>query len=407
MLFALLGSDPDGVDMACALVQSGRHELTAFTSPAAEEDLNRVAPGARRVSDPEEVLADSAVEMVIVAAEPATRPLLLRRAVQSERHVLCVYPPDDTSEIAYEAAMMQQDTGYVLLPLLSRGLHPAVGRLKEWLARGAGPLLLLDVEAASTGELLTGLPDAARPGFPGWEVLRAVGGEVEEVSAFAEADEARPGEPVLLSGRFSRGGLFQVTLLPRRRSSHWRLTAVGRGRRAELFLPQGWDGPAFLSREDAAGRAVEEAWERWDPWPALVEVLEAAVAARPSRPAPLPAHHEAIRAEPPGPREDAGQDRLDWQDAVRCLELDDAARRSVEKRRASALEYPAATEEAGFKGTMTLIGCSLVWIVLLLVIAWSWVPQVRFVIAPLLVVFLVLQLLRYLIPGPRPPQPPR
>ena len=53
---------------------------------------------------------------------------------------------------------------------------------------------------------------------------------------------------------------------------------------------------------------------------------------------------------------------------MRCLELDDAARRSVARRRASALEYQEATEEAGFKGTMTLLGCGLLWVSLLLLI---------------------------------------
>jgi predicted dehydrogenase len=412
MLFALIGSDPDGVEMACALVQSGRHRLAAYTTAATEDVLARYGPDANRVGDVEEILADAAVELGIVAGPEWLRPAQLRRAIQSERHVLCAYPPDRTPEVAYEAAMMQQDTGYVLLPLLPRGLHPGVARLRGLLgqspeAGGVGPLVLLEVEASETGEVLLGIDEEARKlGFPGWEVLRAVGGEVEEVSAFAEADELRPGEPVLLSGRFSRGGLFQVTLLPRRKSAEWRLNAVGKGGRAELLLPQGWDGPAFLTRPDPAGGEREETWERWDPWAALVEVVEAAVERRPARALPDPDQREGIRAEPPGPGEGTGEAGLSWQDAVRGLELDDAARRSVEKRRASALEYPEATEEAGFKGTMTLVGCALVWVVLLLLILATWLPALRWVIAPALVLFLALQLLRYLIPGPRR-QPPK
>ena len=52
----------------------------------------------RRVSDLEEVLADPAIEAVIVAGAPAVRPAQLRRALQSERHVLCVHPADDSPE---------------------------------------------------------------------------------------------------------------------------------------------------------------------------------------------------------------------------------------------------------------------------------------------------------------------
>jgi hypothetical protein len=91
--------------------------------------------------------------------------------------------------------------------------------------------------------------------------------------------------------------------------------------------------------------------------------------------------------------------RLDWQDAVRALELDDAARRSVERRRTSLLEYPEASEEVSFKGTMTLVGCGLLWAVPLLLIVSRWVPQLGWLILPLLVVFIGLQLLRYVIPS--------
>jgi hypothetical protein len=95
---------------------------------------------------------------------------------------------------------------------------------------------------------------------------------------------------------------------------------------------------------------------------------------------------------------------LSWQDEVRCLELDDAARRSVGRRRSSLLEYPEATEEAGFKGTMTLAGCGLLWgIILLVILAHFFPPQwwkpLGWGIGALLVVFLGSQLLRYLLPG--------
>ena len=98
MRFALLGNDPDGVAMACALVDSGRHRLAAYTAPVGEEVVRRWGPDARRVADVEEILADPAVEAVLVAGSPTVRPEQLRRALQSERHVLSVFPPDATPE---------------------------------------------------------------------------------------------------------------------------------------------------------------------------------------------------------------------------------------------------------------------------------------------------------------------
>jgi predicted dehydrogenase len=405
MHFALLGGDPDGLEMASALVESGCHVLAAYTTPAAEH-LRRWGAGARRVGDVEEVLADPAVDLVIVAGGPGVRPAQLRRALQSERHVLCAHPADQSPEAAYEAAMLQKDTGCVLLPLLPAALHPAVRRLASFVERPggkaaespAGAFVLLEMEIASRGEVLTGLEVGRKPSFPGWDLLRALGGEVQEVTAFAEGEELVAGAPVLLAGRFERGGLFRATLLPRRPEDGLRFTLLGSAGAVELLLPQGWEGPAVLGWRDAAGERHEEYWERWDPWSALVEAFETALA-----PAPVPAEmREAIRQAPPSaPPTSAGPS---WQDAVRCLELDDAARRSVERRRASALEYPEATEEAGFKGTMTLVGCAMVWGILLLLILSVWVPAAGWLIAPLLVLFLVLQLLRYLIPGPAKPE---
>ncbi len=88
----------------------------------------------------------------------------------------------------------------------------------------------------------------------------------------------------------------------------------------------------------------------------------------------------------------------DWQDEIRALELDDSARRSVQKRRTCLLEYPEASEEVGFKGTMTLVGCAMLWFVLLLLIVSHWMPIVGWLIVPLLAVFLGLQFLRYAVP---------
>jgi predicted dehydrogenase len=387
MRFALLGDHPDGVDMACALVESGRHRILAHTAPLNEDVLRKWGESARRVSDVEEVLADPAIEAVIVAGNASVRPAQLRRALQSERHVLCVHPPDQTPEIAYEAAMIRNDTGCVLLPLLPEVTHPAIRRLSEFVSRKEarstpiGVFRLLEVERAVEGEVLDGVWIAGhKPSFPGWDILRLIGGEIQEVSAFAEEEELREGEPVLVSGRFEQGGLFHVSLLPRELQPSWRLTAIGSAGRVELMFPQGWNGPAILDWRGTDGEPHEEYWQPWDPWPALIETFEQKVASAELR---------------------QGQRNLSWQDTIRALELDDAARRGVEKRRASVLEYPEATEEVGFKGTMTLVGCSLLWGVLLLLILSVWWPKLGFLIVPLIVVFLGLQLLRYIVPQPR------
>jgi predicted dehydrogenase len=372
MRFALLGDHLDGLAMARALIASGRHELVYFTGPAeAAQELERAGLQFKRIGDSEEVLADPAVEMVIVAGRPTTRPEQLRRALQSERHVLCVHPADVRPDIAYEAAMIQADTRQLLFPILPEALHPAFGRLDQ-LARGPtaelGQLRLIVSERWSPEE-----SKDTRPSLPGWDVLRRLGGEIAEVSAFAASEELTLAEPVTLSGRFEDGGHFQCLLVPGQPERRWQLHVLGRAGSAELLIPQGWPGPARLTWRDAAGRVQEETWDAWDPWPVLVQAFEATVG--------------------------KGENILTWQDEIRCLELDDAARRSVEKRRSSVMEYQEASEEVGFKGTMTLVGCGLLWGIVVLAILSAWFPGLGYLILPVLVVFLLLQILRWMIPA--------
>jgi predicted dehydrogenase len=313
MRFALLGNHSDALEMASALVDSGRHQLAAFTANVADEYRQRWGPDTKQVADLEEVLADPAIEGVLVGGTLANRAQQLRRALQSERHVLCVHPPDDTPEVAYEAAMIQRDTGYVLLPLLPRLTHPAIARLAQFIQRSekeqttssTGLLRLLEIHWSSTEEVLDSVgQEGHKPTFPGWDVVRRLGGEIAEVTAFAEHEDLQPGAPVIVSGRFEKGGLFQTTLLPLQAEDVMRLVISSTKGQAELLLPQSWQGPALLTWRDDTGELHEEGWERWDPWPALVAEFESAVA--------LARKKAEERAAAPRPQ-------LTWQDTVRAV----------------------------------------------------------------------------------------
>jgi predicted dehydrogenase len=393
MHFALLGDHPDGLHLAQALVASGRYSLMSVCGlPRSVESFERMGLTIARVADFEEILADPGIEAVVVASRPDVRASHLRRALQSERHVLCVHPIDRSPDAAYEAAMLQGDTGKALVPILTDGLHPALARLAQWIRSVDSPL---GQWRLAQMECWTPAPLRAEPGnrqvlfcLPVWDLLRTLAGDINEVVAYAA--EAVEEAPLLVAGSFERGGLFQVVLVPGQHESRRRLTLIGSQSQAVLSLPDRWPGPSTLTWRDAAGEARQETWDQWEPWPALVEVFDSAVAR-------AVAWHAAASSSqtPPAPP------RPSRQDAIRCLELDDATRRSVERRRASSLEYQEATEEAGFKGTMTLIGCGLLWAMIGLLILSIWLPRAGWFIIPLLIGFLALQLLRWLVPKPR------
>jgi hypothetical protein len=268
--------------------------------------------------------------------------------------------------------MLQQDTRQVLLPLMPDAFHPAIVRLKELLspavptapadpgimlppqgqseghykpaaATGSvqllersvkpkgpqlitedvalGELQLIEVEHWSREEALVGTDIAgALPCLPGWDVLRALGGEIAEVSALTWGETLEPGLPILLTGRFETAGLLQGCLLPRQAEDRIRLRVRSSKGSAELVFPHGMRAPSSLNWHGADGASHEESWDAWNPWPCMVDVVEDVVT--------------AARTRTSGRTEEVA---LSWQDAIRCLELDDAARRSVQKRRVAQM----------------------------------------------------------------------
>src|SRR5262245_35416909 len=138
MRFALIGSHPDGLQLAHALTAKGSRLLAVFEASALE-----FAPDARTYADLEELLADPAIDLLIVAGELNARAEQLRRALQSERDVLCVHPCDSKPDRAYEAALIQSEVRRVLLPVLPDVLHPAFSQLGQLVREGrfglAGP----------------------------------------------------------------------------------------------------------------------------------------------------------------------------------------------------------------------------------------------------------------------------
>src|SRR5262249_2849507 len=111
------------------------------------------------------------------------------------------------------------------------------------------------------------------PYFPGWEVLQALGGPIAEVSAFAERSERLMGEPLLVAGRFEKGGLFQASLIPSARP-RWRLQVTATAFHAELDFPNGFSGPALLAWHNETGTCNREAWPAQNLFIEMVKVFE-------------------------------------------------------------------------------------------------------------------------------------
>jgi predicted dehydrogenase len=375
MRFAVFGDHPDGLSMACALHESGRHEIAAYCGHASGGDyLRAFAPGVPTYADIEEALADPRIEAVVVASRPTTRAAQLRRALQAERHVLCVLPVDESLEASYEAALLQGDTRHVLLPILVPAIHPAFAQLRAMVEK-APSLIRIDTWRPKSAEHASG-PGIFR--FDGWDVLRQWRGEIVEVSAFAESEMPLAGEPTITCGRFEGGGLFHVVNQLGAPRDLWTIQTTDGT--VELEFPEGYLGPALLRAPSPMNLAVHQL-EPFNPGPSLVAAFEKALAGFQS-----------------GEKDYLSKVRPNWQDAIRSAELDDAVSRGITRRRSTILEFQEATEEVGFKGTMTLVGCSIIWLVILLAILSRWLPWLGWAILPVLVLFMALQIFRWLVP---------
>ena len=358
MRFAVLGNHPDGLAVARALCATGRHELAMIQG----SEPPGFAPNARAHPDLEEVLANADIETVIVAGALTIRAEQLRRALQSEHNILCVHPCSDKPDSAYESALIRDDTKRRLLPLLPDALHPAYQRLRELFedekagfCRQKVPFRLLHWESWTRGSA-----DSEQLGLP-WSIFRFIGGEVIEVSGLTIGEEIQISTPFAASGVFERGGMFEATHIPNAIEDRHRLTIHGDLAIAILDGPDA-DGKANLRWRSVEGEWQEQSWSGFDRWQPMIEIIESV--------------------------DESTQ--VSWQDEIRSLELADAFRRSVEKRRTSSLEYQEISEEVGSKGTLTLIGCAMIWVILLIFMLSIWVPWIRWAIVPLIVGFLVL-----------------
>jgi len=355
MRFALVGDHPNGVAAARALVQGGRHLLIAVLDQPAPD----FAPIAVRHHDLEEILADPAVELVIIASKLSDRGEHLRRAIQAERDVLCVLPCAANIDRVYEATLMQSETKRLLLPLAPMALHPMIERVQQWRAEVKSPLTRVQWECP--------LPDRTTD-FPRWEVLRRLGGEIAEITGLAESEKWDGKGALVVTGRFREGGLFQISTGPGIHEERIRIESANQTQ--QFQCSKDWQRLSWNC--DAGPMETLE----FAPWGVLAEELDSQLAGRPPR--------------------------FSWQDAIRWHELDEALRRSIEKRRTETLDYQEVSADAGSKGTITLIGCAMLWIVVLIFAISIWVPWVRWAVVPMLLGFLALVLIRTLGKGEPP-----
>ena len=382
MKFALLGADAESLELARAVAANHQYRLVwAGELGDARREVERFAPTARLDDSWESLIAGDQVDAVIVAAsgdddQAADR---FRKLVQSGKPLIVTHHLHPSMLICYELDMIRQETRSPILPYAPARWHPAVRRLVALFgADPSAPLGQLE-QVVIERRLADRSPESVRRFFArDVDLARLLAGELTRLSAMAPTSEASgyANLGIQLSG--SANVLIRYSVLPVEREPLGRITAVGAAGKAILLMPE----QGTWTLDLAEGDDVEpESFPDWNPAAVGLEKLSRLIAGEEVRP--------------------------NWVDACRDIELADSIQRSLTKGRTVELHYEDYSEDGTFKGTMTSLGCALLWLAPLVLLGGIVLGQmglpigdyVPHLLLGVFVIFLLLQLLRLAMPS--------
>lgn len=190
-----------------------RLSLLCDTDPARLARAARACPGARTVSDPDQVAADDQVEAVVIASSASTHHALARRFLESGKDVFVEKPMTLRAAEAADLMRLAESKGRILMVGHLLLYHPAVRKLAELVAEGQiGELRYVYSQRTNLGKVR---PDEnALWSFAPHDlavILDLVGADPIDVSARGEAF-LQPGihDVVFLYMRFPGGHLGHV-----------------------------------------------------------------------------------------------------------------------------------------------------------------------------------------------------
>jgi myo-inositol 2-dehydrogenase/D-chiro-inositol 1-dehydrogenase len=375
MTFLILGDGAEELAWAHAIARNPRHRLGA-AYPGFEE-----FPDALRPTDLDGALALADVEAVVVGRGLQSRGESLRRVAAAGLPAICLHPPGDDSEAYYQVALSRAETGAVVIPDLPIRLHPGLKSLHRAIDDSElGEFRGLRLEWSGEPDEF----DLARYLFPRLvDGVRALIGEVDAVTATGDRPGPRPTEELIvhLRGSDSRRAEVRIARGPK---APVRMMFNGTSGSLIFDFPANCEGRSKLIRRTSMAPETVTELDPWDPHAAILGALVEAVASREQN-----IHPNLI-------------------DGTRAMELSEATVRSLKRGKTVDLFYEEITEASTFKGVMTSIGCVvLLSILAVLPVALIGPPlgipetiNLAYLIPPVLVLFILLQLLRFVVRSP-------
>jgi predicted dehydrogenase len=382
--------------MKILVIGDGENERAWAEWAVEQDDLDVVAvhPGFAgesafadsAIGDLDTALATPGLDAAIVGGPIEERAESLRRAAAEGLAIICLHPPGLDSEAYYQVAMSRHETGAVVVPDLPLRLHPGVDRLRTAMAEGTlGAFRSLRHEAPASAD--GGLVHA---GFAtAVDVVRALLGEIEALTANGDPPGVNPEHELIVHLR-AEGGRRAEIRLSSEPTETARLTIVGALGSLSLEYDPYFEAPARLVQRTTTGNG-EQATDLglWNSHAAVFDALRVARAqAVDDRQAPSP----------------------NLLDGTRSMELTEAVVRSLRRGRTIDLHYERISEAASFKSVMTSTGCMILLASLVVLpvalagpaLGFNQTIYIAYLIPPVLILFAVLQLLRFGI-KPEPP----
>jgi predicted dehydrogenase len=346
--------------------------------PGLPEDDFRGIPIARDLDDG---LASPGLNLVIVGGPLDLRGEALRRAAAEGLAIICLHPPGEDSEAYYQVALSKSETGALVVPDLPLRLHPGVAALARAMTSGDLGTLRGIRHECSVGSSGT---DLVRHAFArAVDVVRALLGDIEALTASGNPAGDHPNIELVVQLRAAQGRQAEVRIWTGSLEPS-RLTVSGSSGSLSLEYDPLFHDPARLVRRGSElSSEPSPGLEPWDPHEAIMQTLQTSWERRsaPAQTDPSPS----------------------LADGTRAMELSEAAARSLRRGRTIDLHYEAISEESSFKSIMTSTGCVILLAVLVILpvalagpaLGFNWTIYIAYIIPPVLVIFAVLQILRF------------
>ncbi len=358
-----------------------QHHLEAVYPGFAGAEFAGAEFAATRVArDLDEALATAGIDLAVVGGPLEFRGEALRRAAAEGLAILCIHPPGADSEAYYQVALSRSETGAVVVPDLPLRLHPGVARLRQAMATAElGTLRGIRHECPAN----PADRELARTAFPRMvDVVRALLGEIEALTASGDPPGEYPDIELVVQLRGPQGRRAEVRIWSGQVEPA-RMSVTGSNGSLTLEYDPSFREPArLIHRAGPAGGEQVDPLEPWDAHAAIMETLLESVENR--------------------GRQSVEQPSPNLNDGTRAMELAEAVVRSLRRGRTIDLHYEAISEDASFKSIMTSTGCMILIAVLLILplalagpaLGINWTIYLAYLIPPVLVVFVVFQVLR-------------